>query len=215
MQLPESAATASYRRVRNFLYVITGFSLLLAITGSFWLAKTVTRPVQDLARSGTAHARRRLQRTDQHPRRPTSSASSPAASTRCRRRSRTASGASSIRRITTACRGCRTASSSSVSCAKRIERHETMAVVSLGLDRFNGIVSSLGHRAGDEVVKLAAAALRSASRRGRSPRPPERPRVRHRPAGPRRARSRRVDRVPSRRAARRRARRRAPTSRCR
>ena len=33
--------------------------------------------------------------------------------------------------------------------------------MSLGLDRINGIVSSLGHRAGDEVVKLAAAALRS------------------------------------------------------
>ena len=51
MQLPESTATASYRRVRNFLYVITGLSLLLAITGSFWLAKTVTRPVQDLAQA--------------------------------------------------------------------------------------------------------------------------------------------------------------------
>jgi diguanylate cyclase (GGDEF)-like protein len=42
-----------------------------------------------------------------------------------------------------------------------IERREKLAVVSLGLDRVNGIVSSLGHRAGDEVVKLAAAALRS------------------------------------------------------
>ena len=42
-----------------------------------------------------------------------------------------------------------------------IERHEKIAVVSLGLDRIDGIVSSLGHRAGDEVVKLAAAALRS------------------------------------------------------
>ena len=51
MQLSESTATASYRRVRNFLYVITGLSLLLAITGSFWLAKTVTRPVQDLAQA--------------------------------------------------------------------------------------------------------------------------------------------------------------------
>src|SRR5688572_9941137 len=49
MQLSESMATASYRRVRNFLFAITGISLLLAITGSFWLAKTVTRPVQDLA----------------------------------------------------------------------------------------------------------------------------------------------------------------------
>jgi diguanylate cyclase (GGDEF)-like protein len=42
-----------------------------------------------------------------------------------------------------------------------MERHDKLAVVSLGLDRINGIVSSLGHRAGDEVVKLAAAALRS------------------------------------------------------
>jgi diguanylate cyclase (GGDEF)-like protein len=41
-----------------------------------------------------------------------------------------------------------------------MERHDKLAVVSLGLDRINGIVSSLGHRAGDEVVKLAAAALR-------------------------------------------------------
>ena len=50
MQLSEHMATASFKRVRNFLFSITGLSLLLAITGSFWLAKTVTRPVQDLAR---------------------------------------------------------------------------------------------------------------------------------------------------------------------
>jgi len=49
MQLAEAVATASYRRIRDFLYAITGLSLLLAITGSFWLAKTVTRPVHDLA----------------------------------------------------------------------------------------------------------------------------------------------------------------------
>src|SRR6185436_5589004 len=49
MQLSQSVAAASYRRVRNFLYAITGLSLLLAISGSFWLAKTVTRPVHDLA----------------------------------------------------------------------------------------------------------------------------------------------------------------------
>jgi diguanylate cyclase (GGDEF)-like protein len=41
-----------------------------------------------------------------------------------------------------------------------------MAVVSLGLDRFSGIVSSLGHRAGDEIIKLAAAALRGRLREG-------------------------------------------------
>src|SRR5262245_3200220 len=49
MQLSESVAAASYRRVRSFVYAITGLSLLLAISGSFWLAKTVTRPVHDLA----------------------------------------------------------------------------------------------------------------------------------------------------------------------
>src|SRR6185503_3156015 len=49
MQLSQSVAAASYRRVRTFLYAITGLSLLLAISGSFWLAKTVTRPVHDLA----------------------------------------------------------------------------------------------------------------------------------------------------------------------
>src|SRR6185436_4685746 len=49
LQLSQSVAAASYRRVRNFLYAITGLSLLLAISGSFWLAKTVTRPVHDLA----------------------------------------------------------------------------------------------------------------------------------------------------------------------
>jgi hypothetical protein len=38
LQLSESMATASYRRVRNFLFAITGVSLLLAVTGSFWLA---------------------------------------------------------------------------------------------------------------------------------------------------------------------------------
>jgi diguanylate cyclase (GGDEF)-like protein len=42
-----------------------------------------------------------------------------------------------------------------------IERNKTLAVVSLHLDRLSGIVSSLGHRAGDEVVKLTAAALRA------------------------------------------------------
>ncbi len=36
-----------------------------------------------------------------------------------------------------------------------------MTVVCLGLDRFAGIVSSLGHRAGDEVIKLAAALLQA------------------------------------------------------
>jgi diguanylate cyclase (GGDEF)-like protein len=41
-----------------------------------------------------------------------------------------------------------------------LEGAKTLSVVSLALDRFDGIVSSLGHRAGDEAVKQAAAVLR-------------------------------------------------------
>jgi diguanylate cyclase (GGDEF)-like protein len=41
-----------------------------------------------------------------------------------------------------------------------IEGTTTMSVVSFALDRFDGIVSSLGHRAGDEALKLAAGMLR-------------------------------------------------------
>ncbi len=36
-----------------------------------------------------------------------------------------------------------------------------VSVVSIALDRFDGIVSSLGHRAGDEVIKLTAGLLRT------------------------------------------------------
>src|SRR6185295_13444887 len=49
VQLPLADAMASYLRIRNILFAITGLSLLLAILGSFWLAKTITRPVQHLA----------------------------------------------------------------------------------------------------------------------------------------------------------------------
>ena len=156
----ESVATASYRRVRNFLSRSRAFrccSRSAARSGSRRPSRgpctTSPKPRGACAKASTTSRSTSA--------RPTSSASSPAASTRCSRRSRTASGASSIRRITTACRGCRTASSSSAQLRDAIERHKTLAVVSLGLDRINGIVSSLGHRAGDEVVKLAAAALRS------------------------------------------------------
>jgi diguanylate cyclase (GGDEF)-like protein len=41
-----------------------------------------------------------------------------------------------------------------------IERERSVAVVSLALDRFDGIVSSLGHHAGEQAIKLAAALLR-------------------------------------------------------
>ncbi len=159
MQLSEAVAAASYRRVRNFLYAITGFSLLLAITGSFWLAKTVTRPVHDLAaaarrmREGVYNEPIDIRTADEFGELAGSfNAMQQAIADRERRIVHQAhhdslSGLPNRELVVGLLRA-------------TIERHEKLAVVSLGLDRINGIVSSLGHRAGDEVVKLAAGALR-------------------------------------------------------
>lgn len=165
MQLPESVATASYRRVRDFLIVITGLSLLLAITGSFWLAKTVTRPVQDLAeaarrmREGVYNEPINIPTADEFGELAGSfNAMQEAIADRERRIFHQAhhdslSGLPNRELVVGLLRDA-------------IDSNKTMAVVSLGLDRFNGIVSSLGHRAGDEIIKLAAAALRSRLRDG-------------------------------------------------
>ncbi|HUQ51123.1 MAG TPA: EAL domain-containing protein [Gammaproteobacteria bacterium] len=160
MQLSEAMATASYKRVRNFLYAITGISLLLAITGSFWLAKTVTRPVQDLAeaarrmREGVYNEPINIRTADEFGELAGSfNAMQEAIADRERRIFHQAhhdrlSGLPNRELAVGLLR-------------EAIERHKSMAVVSLELDRFGGIVSSLGHRAGDEVIKLAAAALRA------------------------------------------------------
>ena len=160
MQLSESVASASYRRVRNSLYAITGLSLLLAISGSFWLAKTVTRPVQDLAeaarrmREGVYNKPINVRTADEFGELAGSfNAMQQAIADRERRIVHQAhhdslSGLPNREAVVAQLRDA-------------IERYEKLAVVSVGLDRINGIVSSLGHRAGDEVVKLAAAALRS------------------------------------------------------
>jgi diguanylate cyclase (GGDEF)-like protein len=165
MQLPESAATASYRRVRDFLIIITGLSLLLAITGSFWLAKTVTRPVQELAeaarrmREGVYNEPINIRTADEFGELAGSfNAMQEAIADRERRIFHQAhhdslSGLPNRELVVGLLRDA-------------IDRNETMAVVSLGLDRFSGIVSSLGHRAGDEIIKLAAAALRGRLREG-------------------------------------------------
>jgi diguanylate cyclase (GGDEF)-like protein len=160
LQLSESMATASYRRVRNFLFAITGISLLLAITGSFWLARTVTRPVQDLAeaarrmREGVYNEPINIRATDEFGELAGSfNAMQAAIADRERRIFHQAhhdslSGLPNRELVVGLLR-------------EAIGQHKTVAVVSLGIDRFSGIVSSLGHRAGDEAIKLAAAALRA------------------------------------------------------
>ena len=160
MQLSESVATQSYLRVRNFLFAITGVSLLLAITGSFWLAKTVTRPVQELAeaarrmREGVYNEPINVRTADEFGELAGSfNAMQQAIADRERRIVHQAhhdslTGLPGRELVVSLLRD-------------TVERHERFAVVSLGLDRVSGIVSSLGHRAGDEVIKLAAATLRS------------------------------------------------------
>jgi diguanylate cyclase (GGDEF)-like protein len=165
MQLSQSMATASYRRVRNFLYALTGLSLALAISGSFWLAKTVTRPVQNLAdaarrmREGVYNEPINIQAADEFGELAASfNAMQEAIADRERRIFHQAhhdslSGLPNRELVVGLLRDA-------------LEKHRNVAVVCLGLDRLNGIISSLGHRAGDEVVKLAAGALRSRLKEG-------------------------------------------------
>jgi diguanylate cyclase (GGDEF)-like protein len=160
MQLAETEAMASYRRVRSFLYVMAALSLLLAITGSFWLAKTVTRPVHDLAdaarrmREGVYTEAINIPTHDEFGELAGSfNAMQQAIADRERHIFHQAhhdslSGLPNRELVVSLLRDA-------------LERHRTLAVVSLGLDRFGGIVSSLGHHAGDEVIKLTAGALRT------------------------------------------------------
>jgi diguanylate cyclase len=159
MQLPLAETTAAYVRIRNILFTITGISLVLAMLGSFWIAKTITRPVQHLA----AAARRMREgvytetihvtsfdelgelaatfNTMQH-----------AIADRERRIFHQAHHDSLT--------GLPNRDLTISLLRDAIDKSKTLSVVSIELDRLHGIVTSLGHRAGDDIVKLTAAALR-------------------------------------------------------
>jgi len=159
LQQSMDEATESYRSIRNLVLVITGLSLALAIGGSFWLANTVTRPVQYLV----AAARRMREGVYTEDIGVRSSdelgvlagsfnAMQHAIADRERHIFHQAhhdglSGLPNRELLMTDLRAA-------------IERERRVAVVSLALDRFDGIVSSLGHHAGEQAVKLAAALLR-------------------------------------------------------
>jgi diguanylate cyclase (GGDEF)-like protein len=165
LQLSLDEATASYRRIRNILLVITSVSLLGAILGSFWLAKTVTRPVQNLV--AAARRMREGVYTEEIPVRSsdelgelagTFNAMQRAIADRERQIFHTAhhDGLSGLPNRELFINQLRAA----------LDAGGTVGVVILGLDRFAGIVSSLGHRAGDDVIKLAASLLRGRVREG-------------------------------------------------
>jgi diguanylate cyclase (GGDEF)-like protein len=160
LQLPLDEATASYRSIRNLLLAITSLSLLLAITGSFWLANTVTKPVQNLV--AAARRMREGVYTEEIPVRSSDELGELAGSFNVMQQAiadrerhifhhahhDSLSGLPNRELFISQLRDV-------------IESEPRVAVINLALDRFNGIVASLGHRAGDDVVKLAAGMLRN------------------------------------------------------
>jgi diguanylate cyclase (GGDEF)-like protein len=160
LQLSMQEATSSYRSIRNILFAITSLSLVLAISGSVWLANTVTRPVQNLVaaarrmREGVYTEALDVRSSDELGELAGSfNAMQHAIADRERHIFHQAhhdslSGLPNRELVISELRDA-------------LEVASTVSVVSIALDRFNGIVSSLGHRAGDEVIKLAAGVLRN------------------------------------------------------
>jgi diguanylate cyclase (GGDEF)-like protein len=159
LQLSMEETTQSYRNIRNILLVITSLSIALAIGGSYWLANTVTQPVQKLVaaarrmREGVYDEDIRVHSSDELGELAGSfNAMQQAIADRERHIFHQAhhdslSGLPNRELFIGELR-------------EALDGKKCGCVVSLGLDRFDGIVSSLGHRAGDEVVKRAAGVLR-------------------------------------------------------
>jgi diguanylate cyclase (GGDEF)-like protein len=160
LQLSMSEATASYRRIRDLLILITGGSLILAISGAFWLANKVTRPVQEMAEAvrrmqdGVYTEALQVDSTDE------------------------------IGELAAGFNGMQKAIADREKHIFHIAHHDSLSglpnrelvvsrlretlevaerlvVVSLALNRFNTIVATLGHRAGDELIERVAGLLRT------------------------------------------------------
>jgi len=165
LQLSVRESTASYRRIRGILILITGASLLLAISGAFWLANRVTQPVQKMAA-----AARRLQEGVYTETLKVDSSDE---------LGELAAGFNSMQKAIAdrEKRIFHIAHHDSLSglpnrellvsqLREALDATEQLAVVSLVLNRFNTIVSTLGHRAGDELIKHVAGLLRTRLQEG-------------------------------------------------
>jgi diguanylate cyclase (GGDEF)-like protein len=160
LQLSLQEATASYRSIRNILLIITGLALLIAITGSFWLANNVTKPVQNLV----AAARRMREGVYNEP-----------LEIRSADELGELAGSFNVMQQAIADRERHIVHQAHHDSLTGLPNRELtisrlrdaladgkpLCVVSIALDRLSGIVSSLGHRSGDELVKLAAGVLRT------------------------------------------------------
>jgi diguanylate cyclase (GGDEF)-like protein len=160
LQLSLGDATAAYRRIRNILLVITSLSLLLAVGGSFGVARMVTRPVQDLAaaarrmREGIYTQALDVVSTDEL--------------------GDLAAGFNSMQHAIAererqivhiahhdSLSGLPTRDLVVSELRTSMAANARLAVLNLALTRFDGIVSSLGHRTADDVIKLVAGVLRT------------------------------------------------------
>jgi len=165
LQLSLADVNASYRNVRNLLLLITSVSLLLAIGGSAWLARTVTQPLSNLVaavrrlRKGVYTQPIQVASVDEFA---------------------DLAGAFNAMQEAIAERAERIhfqAHHDSLSLLPNrhlllqelesaIQQCGSLTVLGIGIDRFDRIVSSLGHRAGDDVVKLVAELITSSLRTG-------------------------------------------------
>ena len=158
LQLSMRDAMASYRDVRFILVLITSLSLIVAVTGAFWLARTVTKPVSNLA----AAARRMRAGVYSEP-----------IATESAEEFRDLAGTFNAMQNAISEREGRIlyqASHDSLSglpnrtaFLERLDalmaQDQPLCVLNLAIDRFDRIASTLGHRTSDELIKLVARAL--------------------------------------------------------
>ncbi len=159
-QLPWSEAMSSFRRIRGILFAITGVSLLFAVTGAFWLARRVTLPVQTMAR-----AARRMQEgvyTEAVKVASTDELGDLAAGFNAMQDA-IADRERAIYRIAhyDSLSGLPNRGLIGDRLRAALAGAERLTVVSLVPDRFDRMLSTLGRRAGDEVIALVANLLRS------------------------------------------------------
>jgi diguanylate cyclase (GGDEF)-like protein len=159
LQLPLAQAMQSYVKIRSILLAIMGGSLLLAVAGAIWLGGMVTRPVGILARA----ARRMREGIYTEPVSvPSSDELGELAAGFNAMQQAIADREKHIYQIAhhDSLSGLPNRELILEQLREATDSHASLAVVNLALNRFNRIISSLGHRAADEVIKLVATLLR-------------------------------------------------------
>jgi diguanylate cyclase (GGDEF)-like protein len=147
--------TASYRNVRNLLLLIMSVSLLLAVVGSVWLASTVTRPVSNLVaavkrlRKGVYTEPIEVASADEFGDLAGAFNAMQEAIAERADRIRFQADHDSLSQLPN-----RHLLLEQLQAA--VGRVSSLTVLSVSIDRFDSIAASLGHRAGDQVIKLVA-----------------------------------------------------------